>query len=374
MRWIIILTFSTSLGFFGCSTNSTESSSSDFITLNISDAVDLPVKSLKILDLIPLETNAQNLMGNELRVRFTNQRIYVMDMGQRDGIHIFTSHGKFLKTVAIKGDGPNELKGLQDFQVNADDQIYVLGTVGDLTTIYQIIEQDKIQKITAVSYLASAFTLASNNEFYLYGSYNKPFVTHRLVRVNSSGQVLESYLPNSYTNEMIPMTERNFFEYGDNNFLLSEVFNDTLYTLQNERFEPFLKFDFNRYQIPREFWEKDLMQGYQLIQENGFAVFKATFENSVRIIANVHFQGQDIGTQKRIYLYEKLSGDFHQLDYPENEAEIWSDPVGFDKDQLLFLTYHSFLRGNQRLDTEEIQLKIPEQEFDYPILIKTTIK
>ncbi|MCU0402813.1 MAG: 6-bladed beta-propeller [Algoriphagus sp.] len=326
------------------------------------------------MDLFPLETNAQNLMGNDLRVRKSKNKIYVMDIAQRDGIHVFSASGQFLKTVAVKGEGPNELKGLQDFQIDAEDRLFVLATLGDRTTIYQISDEGELQKLTDTEYLASAFTHAEKDEFYLYGSYNKPLVTHRLVRVDSSGKVLQSYFPNDYTNEMLPMTERNFYETESGDLVLAEIFNDTLYSIQSGEVKPMLNLDLGRFQIPKEFWEMDLMEGYQMIQEQGFAVYKSAFSNSKKIIANIHFQGNEIGTQKKVYLYDRQGGEFQVLDYSEQEAEIWNDPVGLEKDHVWFLTYHSFLKKSENSTlSPELRAKITEQDFDYPILIKAKI-
>lgn len=361
--------------FYGCTCKESNNSNPDSFRLSLSDAINLPSSELEIVELVPLETNAQNLMGNDLRVRKSKTKIYVMDIAQRDGIHIFSDAGQFLKTVAVKGEGPNELKGLQDFQIDPEERLFVLATLGDRTTIYKVSDRGDLQKLTDTEYLASAFTLAENDQFYLYGSYNKPLVAHRLVRTNSSGKVLQSYFPNDYTNEMLPMTEQNFYETAGGDLVLAEIFNDTLYTIQNGQVKLILNLDMGRFQVPKEFWEMDLMQGYQLIQERGFAVFKAAFANSSIIVANVHFQGNEIGTQKKVYFYDRITGKFQWLDYPEQEAEIWNDPIGLEEDQLLFLTYHSFLKKNEKsILSSELRGKITEQEFDYPILIKAKLK
>jgi hypothetical protein len=375
MKYFLLVALPILFFFYGCTSKEPNTSNPDSLRLALSDAINLPSSELEIVDLIPFETNAQNLMGNDLRIRKSTNKIYVMDIAQRDGIHIFSDAGQFLKTVAVKGEGPNELKGLQDFQIDAEERLFVLATLGDRTTIYQISEEGDLQKLTHTEYLASAFTLAENDQFYLYGSYNKPLVTHRLVRTNSSGKVLQSYFPNDYTNEMIPMTERNFYEMAGGDLILAEIFNDTLYIIQNGQVKPILNLDMGRFQVPKEFWEMDLMQGYQLIQERGFAVFKAAFANSSRIVANVHFQGNEIGTQKKVYFYDRNTGKFQVLDYPEQEAEIWNDPVGLEEDHVWFLTYHSFLKKNEKsILSPELRGKITEQEFDYPILMKAKVK
>jgi hypothetical protein len=359
----------------GCSSKEPKSSNTAFLTLSISDVASLPVTALEILELIPLETNSQNLMGNDLRIRRDKNKIYVMDIAQRDGIHMFSSTGKFLKTLAVKGEGPYELKGLQDFQVDAEEGLFVLSTLGDRTMIYQINEEGELRKLKDAEYLASSFTLAGKDEFYLYGSYNKPLVKHRLARIDSSGKLVEAYFPNDYTNEMLPMTERNFYETEEGDLIFVEIFNDTLYGIKNQSVEPLMKIDMGRFQIPKEFWEMDLMQGYQLIQEQGFAVFKAAFANSNRIIANIHFQGNEIGTQKKVYLYDRITREFQVLDYSEQDAEIWNDPIGLEEDKVWFLTYHSFLKKNEKSTlSPELASKIMELEFDYPILIKAKLK
>lgn len=375
MKYFLVVFLTVLLFFNSCRSKESKPSYSDLLTLSLSDVVSLPVTDFEILELIPLETNAQNLMGNDLRVRRGKSKIYVMDIGQRDGIHVFSVNGQFLKTLAIKGEGINELKGLQDFQIDAEERLFVLASLGDRTTIYEISEQGELRKVTDASYLASAFSLAGKDEFYLYGSYNKPLVTHRLVRADAFGKVLETYFPNNYSNEMLPMTERNFYETVGGDLILAEIFNDTIYTIKNERVEPLLRIDLGRYRIPKEFWEMDLIQGYQLIQEQGFAVFKAAFANPSTIIANIHFQGDNIGTQKKIYLYDRASRKFQILDYAEHEAEIWNDPIGLEEEHVWFLTYHSFLKKSKQLPfSPELLAKINEQEFDYPILIKAKLK
>jgi uncharacterized protein YwgA len=374
MKYFLLRSLPVLFFFYSCTSKEPKSSNPDFLTLSISDAAPLSVADLEIIDLFPLETNAQNLMGNDLRIRKSTNKIYVMDIAQRDGIHVFSASGQFLKNVAVKGEGPNELKGLQDFQIDAEDRLFVLATLGDRTTIYQISEEGELQKLTDTEYLASAFTLAEKDEFYLYGSYNKPLVTHRLVRVDSSGKVLQSYFPNDYTNEMLPMTERNFYETESGDLVLAEIFNDTLYSIQSGEVKTMLNLDLGRFQIPKEFWEMDLMEGYQMIQEQGFAVYKSAFSNSKKIIANIHFQGNEIGTQKKVYLYDRQGGEFQVLDYSEQEAEIWNDPVGLEEDHVWFLTYHSFLKKSENSTlSPELRAKITEQEFDYPILIKAKI-
>ena len=70
-----------------------------------------------------------------------------MNIEQRDGNHIFSEAGQFLKTVAVKGEALNELKGLQDFQIDAEERLFVLATLGDRTTIYQVSEQGELQKL-----------------------------------------------------------------------------------------------------------------------------------------------------------------------------------------------------------------------------------
>ena len=68
---------------------------------------------------IPLETNAESVIGNVWNLKFSKGKIYVSD--NKYTISIFTEEGKFIKKFSRVGRGPEEYVDISTFQVNDTD-------------------------------------------------------------------------------------------------------------------------------------------------------------------------------------------------------------------------------------------------------------
>src|SRR5690606_23089683 len=77
-------------------------------------------------------------------------------------------------------------------------------------------------------------------------------------------------LKNDYHNQMLPMEEINFSKEGDQLFF-KEAFNPVIYRIEEDTIVPTYRFDHGSYAIPAKFWEVDIMQGFEMINQSGFA-------------------------------------------------------------------------------------------------------
>lgn len=68
---------------------------------------------------IPLETNAESVIGNVWNLKFSKGKIYISD--NKYTISIFTEEGKFIKKFSRVGRGPEEYVDISTFQVNDTD-------------------------------------------------------------------------------------------------------------------------------------------------------------------------------------------------------------------------------------------------------------
>lgn len=68
---------------------------------------------------IPLETNAESVIGNVWNLKFSKGKIYISD--NKYTISIFTEEGKFVKKFSRVGRGPEEYVDISTFQVNDTD-------------------------------------------------------------------------------------------------------------------------------------------------------------------------------------------------------------------------------------------------------------
>ncbi|GAB2606215.1 6-bladed beta-propeller [Belliella aquatica] len=361
--FLIILSCNSKPGFYD---------ESGVLQLKLEDAKLIDNKSFEITDLIPLETNLQNLMTMELRIRAHKDGFFIMDAEKFDAVYHFDQSGKYLGKKAEVGEGPNQLLGLQDFQVSEDGDLLLLSSIGDQTSIYQKSKSGELSKISDVDYLAGSFFNLKDQGFLLAGGYNSPFVSHRVVKSDSKGNIQDSFLPNDYTNTMIPLSERSFYESIDGvNY--TEIFNNKVYEYSNGKFSTVFEIDFGKYSIPGEFWDVDINEGFEILMENGFATYKSLFSNSNFYLTNIHVQSKS-GFYKKVVLINKENGRSYFWEANTQDEDLFSDPIGFKNGEVMFLSYHSVLTaklGNQV--PISFESKLEETEFDYPVLVRAKI-
>lgn len=339
----------------------------------LEDLTTLEKGSLSIQKVTPLQTSAENLMGTDIRVRFDQSFYYLMDENSKDGIHQFNGIGDYLGIIAPIGDGPEKFIKLDDFFINADGSIEILSGIGDQATIYKISPLREIDQVFQINYLASSFTTNPSGEYLLYGSYNLPFTQFRLVKTDPKGNTISSFLENTYTNNLLPMTERNFFQ-NQNNLYVIESFQPYVYQFQNDSLESVAQLDFGRYAIPAYFWQEDIMDSFGKMSESGFANLHGVFEDETLRLLSVHFQKPE-GIFKEVVITEKSTGKTVKLSSNLTDDMLYHYPIGVEDGELLFLTYRSvILDGLPKSDLDKIQMEIPQQEFDYPVIIKAKIR
>jgi hypothetical protein len=356
-----------------CSQKPTTEKLEGISELKLTEIKRLPKEQLSVFDLIPLETTSENLMGLDLRIRTSSEYFFVFDEAIQDCVHQFEKDGRYLGRRAIVGEGPNTLLRLNDFYVSEDGNLEVLNSLGDQAEVFQIGVDNSIRSIFKVDYIPSSFTKLATGDYLLYGGYNLPFVSHRLIRTDSTGLVQEKYLENNYSNKMLPMTERNFFE-GNSHLKIIETFNKQGYQFGGSELKPEVTMDFGRYSIPAKFWEMDLLEGgFELIEENGFANLDGYFESEDLTLLSVHIQKPE-GIFKNLLFVDKNSGEKRILETSLSGDYLFHYPFGVEENHILFLSYQSVLKKEfgENL-SQDLLAKIPDQEYDYPVLMKVKI-
>jgi len=356
-----------------CSQKPTTEKLEGISELKLTEIKRLPKEQLSVFDLIPLETTSENLMGLDLRIRTSSEYFFVFDEAIQDCVHQFEKDGRYLGRRAIVGEGPNTLLRLNDFYVSEDGNLEVLNSLGDQAEVFQVGVDNSIRSIFKVDYIPSSFTKLATGDYLLYGGYNLPFVSHRLIRTDSTGLVQEKYLENNYSNKMLPMTERNFFE-GNSHLKIIETFNKQGYQFGGSELKPEVTMDFGRYSIPAKFWEIDLLEGgFELIEENGFANLDGYFESEDLTLLSVHIQKPE-GIFKNLLFVDKNSGEKRILETSLSGDYLFHYPFGVEENHILFLSYQSVLKKEfgENL-SQDLLAKIPDQEYDYPVLMKVKI-
>tara|TARA_R110002020_G_scaffold105752_1_gene246416 strand:+ start:159 stop:1313 length:1155 start_codon:yes stop_codon:yes gene_type:complete len=356
-----------------CNHKNLEKNEASIQAFELSEIEKIQKDELEVFDLIALETTSENLMGTDVRIRSSKDYFFVFDEAIQDGVHQFQKNGEYMGRRAIVGEGPNTINRLNDFFVGEDGTLEVLSSNGDQAQVYSVGEDNSIKLILKVDYYPSSFTKLPNGEYLFYGSYNLPYVSHRMIRTDSTGIVLEKYLENEYTNKMLPMSERNFF-YSGSSLYVVESFNKNIYQFQNNLIEPIVEIDFGNYAIPSKFWELNLLEGgFDLLQQNGFAFYNGYFKNQEYSLVSIHIQ-KPAGIFKNIIFTNELTGNQRVLETSLSDDYLFHYPFGIEGDEFLFFTYDSEIKKEKGLSLRaELLDKIPNAEFDYPVLMKVKI-
>ncbi len=354
---------------FGCSKEIKETENK----IELSSIKDIASSNIKIEGMIPLETNSSNLMGLDLRVILSDTLIYIMDESTKDGIHIFDEKGNYFKTIANVGEGPNYIPAMVDFLVTGTGFIEVLSTRGSLAENYRFDQEGNFHKIFSLEYVATSFARLPDNTYLFYGGYNLPIIEYRVLKTDSLGNKIQYFLPNTYKNNMLPMTEKNFFKTGNDLFII-ESFQNVFYRYENDSVKVVLNADYGNYNLPANFWEMDIMDGFQVINKNGFANIRTIHKGLDKIMVDVMYQKEAEVTKDIVFFTQEFQPIF-KIKADRNEKFIFYYPIGINNnDQILFLTYKSIL--DKYLENNKISTgvwELPKSEFDYPVILKTVI-
>ena len=111
--------------------DSTKNSTIETIPVFSNYTAELPFSAfVDTIELIPLETTEDNLIGEITRVIFNDGKYYIRSTNgmQNPKLFVFNENGKYIQKISKQGVGPGEYLDFEDFTIANDDHI-VLDTV-----------------------------------------------------------------------------------------------------------------------------------------------------------------------------------------------------------------------------------------------------
>lgn len=328
------------------------------------EEIKLTNKPYVIQRLIPLETTSENLLKEYLLIRFNQNGYFVRDQEKKDGIHHFDLNGRYKGKILEVGEGPGMAENISDF-IATEDGVEVLVIRGDKSEIWIFdLEYIQIGKLE-FDYLASTFSKLPNGNYALCGSYNKPIVMHRMSIFDALGNSLGEFLPNDYTNEILPVGEQNF-NTTKNGIYFQEFYNPKVFEITNGDLVATYELDLGKYTIPDQYWEMDWMQGFEFINKNGFGFPSHYFENEERAFFGVNIQANNQLKNYQIIL-DKKSSTIEKRIFGSEESPVFHQLVGLFGDHLVFLAQAADILD---LDPEYLKAtQINLSKDDNPVLV-----
>lgn len=318
----------------------------------------------KIDKIIPLETTQNNLLSDNLTVKFSSEYIYVFDEQIRDAIHQFDNKGRYQSAIIRVGEGPEDVSSISDFVVS-EKNIEILCGKGAYSEIVHYSMEEKIITDILKLYLIGFSFERIGDAYYIYSSYNYPFADFRVTKVDLQGNILENYLKNDYSGTMMPVVERNFFTNNESTFLV-ESFSNQIYEVTEHDVISKYTIDFGRKNIPVDFFDKDLMIAFEKVNIEGFYSIRNHFEGSNMAFTNLVFQ-QENNSQSYQILFNKEKQEIVRNKLEDPWEELLSFPLGItDADQVIFSISPQLLSKN----TELLHIEVSEIKIDdNPVLV-----
>jgi hypothetical protein len=262
----------------------------------------------KSIELIPLETNDDVIIGDLRKIIYYQDRYYTFDAKQHI-INVFDTNGKFIFKIAKRGQGPGEYPSLEDININNAGNLELLCPYG---FIYEYDLLGKFIKQTRISsdYIHAVHGLISLDKnirvFFAAGHHPYRAIYYD---VNEKKILREEFEEHDILGSTFCYD--SFYQYNGDYYFYRPCCLD-VYKVGKEKFEISYTWDlgeFNRDIKKAHFSEeakKNAYKSFEEIEEQFPYYFSIMGENNKYVIA-----------------YGKINGKFVSIIYNKSDQKSW---------------------------------------------------
>ena len=227
----IILSFC----FFSCqhTGDSTNDSTIETIPIFSNYTKQLPFSAfVDNIELIPLETTEDNLIGEITRLIFNDGKYYIRSTHgmQNAKLFVFDENGKYLKRISKQGGGPGEYIEFKDFTMTSDNQV----VIADYKRLLYFDSEGKFSHSNKINQSFSATELLSTkeNDILVFLTLPNLFQNNLISKIDKEGDL--NFFFNPGKEEALKCNFRTIwraFLATDSSFYLAYPFCDTIYSI-----------------------------------------------------------------------------------------------------------------------------------------------
>jgi hypothetical protein len=302
---------------------------------------------------------------------------YFLENISQNPLLFFNNNGDFVKTIGLVGNGPGEYYNPQDFLIDENSgTIEVLfaenGKINKYDYDGDFISTHKIDKIV------HNFTKYDNRYFFSGGNNYGINETKIYEYDESISFEINSHL--QIDKKTIPVSEYNLYTNGE--FLIyKESYDEFIYKYENKQFTPAFKLEFNKYSIPKKFYNMNPIDGFELINEKGYAIVDKVIHSNNYIVFSIVKQ-KDNSAQNQI-IFKKINDnkEYNFCD-PYDTSNMTSpflpEIINVDQNTLMFFTFwdifHTYYSENNAKELIQKYKEIINHEHKGLIGIKVQLK
>jgi hypothetical protein len=226
-------------------TNYNDNESTLFIDINTSDDTIFLSKIVDTVKYIPLETLEENYIQRAGKIRFFDNKFYVLSDSR---LLIFDINGKFISQVNKKGRGPDEYLNISDFCISSRDSCLCLITRSGSYNIDKYSLYGDFIKRTPIEVFSLRAEIMGENLI----SFNDGEKEDCIDVIDlKTGRVINSFLKaRGKVDRPMILNKGKYFDKSGENLYFSRAFSNTIYQIYSSGITPKYIIDFGSKNFP----------------------------------------------------------------------------------------------------------------------------
>jgi hypothetical protein len=279
---------------------------------------------------IPLETNAETLIDNIVKVVHRGKFIYVAD---RFALYRFHEDGTLDRKIQKTGSGPGEYAGISDFEAATEETVWILSR--NNRKLYLFTWDGELKKSVELDCRASKMYMISPEKICLYAGNEREATNHhqfKIIDVNTN-EIISNQL------EIDPEKAKYLHVHSPCHFSSNEkgeiyvfnIFDDAVYEIMHDKFVPVFKTDLFGRNIPASFYNDaytDVSYFFQALLKGNyawgtvlFAEYKDVYLHSCYYEGTNHMSFISKETNKSLTSFKSISENVLLSGYPVDLTE-----------------------------------------------------
>ncbi len=282
------------------------------------------------VEIIPLETNQESLMGDNLQLQIHNGEFYIADMGNAARIFRFDKYGNFLNTIGQRGRGPQEYLGLSDFSFDNNDHVSIFSDLNQ--AVYNYSQDGQFANTSNLETRFLRAVKAGEDKYWLYWGFASVNGEWRLAHVDRNGKISRKELPGKYN--VFMMDESTLpvsYKHNDDTIYVRESINpnNVIYLITDNGIRQQYSFNFGKYNVPQEYFEKKSpMEAGEFLFSKDFTIIRKFMENENYALLEAQIQKMTDGPETLLIygLKNKKTDNWHWFDIKKQDDVMAGSP------------------------------------------------
>lgn len=200
------------------------------------------------IEIIPLQTSGESIIGEIDDVRIVGDKVFVIDL-KLPRVAVFDRSGKFIRTIGRRGRGPNEFAGITSVEVT-NDYVAIYDRLKEQLFFYNI--DGSFRSVKDVSNLWAMDIIAVGDKLYFVNAGSQTDKgCYRLFELSKDGDYLNSALPFSkkIADRVTWGLDRYSAKNGDELMFYQPPY-DSLFVIKGLELEKLYYVDFGARKVP----------------------------------------------------------------------------------------------------------------------------